>query len=416
MKRIGVIILLSIVQVCIAQVVRAFVVDVKIDDLLEPTYMFFGLKSYEDYHHAPRVYVYVKETKTVLEEGERREIKLFPPRRDITITVEIDDFDNNWKDLTIYTKNAIIVQDWKNVEFNRLHFYNCKNVTFSEIAKQGPLFAKDASLRFWNCTEFNEDISHWDVSKVSDMSHMFHGCKKFNQPLDKWDIVSARDMSYMFADAESFNQSLDMWNVQHLEKMDSMFYRASAFNQNLGNWDLPKYVTLGLLLCGMDVEKYSKTLEEWASESRTGTCGKIDAFGLYYNKKAKAAREKLQKQREYKIDGDRLREHYILFRKPEFVAHVDTESLLRFVAEGIEDQELTQIEFEVEDQSIVEIVDPTSLKIKGLEEGTTKVTVRIPESNDHDELQATCQVTVKPSPKKPATPTEARKKGGKKNK
>ncbi len=414
MKRIGVIILLSIFQVCIAQVVRAFVVDVKIDDVLEPTYMYFGLKSYEDYCHAPRVYAYVKETKTVLEEGERREIKLFPPRRDITITVEIDDFDNNWKSLQIFTKNAIIVQDWQNMKFENLHFYNCKNVTFSEIAKQGPMFTKDASLRFWNCTEFNEDISQWDVSKVADMSHMFHGCKKFNQPLDKWDIVSAQDMSYMFADAEAFNQSLDMWNVQHLKKMDSMFYRASAFNQNLGNWDLPKYVTLGLLLCGMDVEKYSKTLEEWASESRTGTCGRIDAFGLYYNKKAKAAREKLQKQREYKIDGDRLREHYILFRKPESVAHVDTESLLRLVAEGIDDQELTQIEFEVEDQSIVEIVDPTSLKIKGLEEGTTKVTVRIPENDDHDELEATCQVTVKPSLKKPTTSTEVRKKSGKK--
>ena len=219
MKRIGVIILLSIVQVCIAQVVRAFVVDVKIDDVLEPTYMFFGLKSYGEYHHAPRVYAYVKETKTVLlEEGERREIKFFPPRRDITITVEINDFDNNWKTLQILTKNAIIVQDWQNMNFENLHFYNCKNVTFSEIAKQGPLFTQGASLRFWNCTEFNEDISHWDVSKVSDMSHMFHGCKKFNQPLDKWDIVSARDMSYMFADAESFNQSLDMWNVQHLKK------------------------------------------------------------------------------------------------------------------------------------------------------------------------------------------------------
>ena len=33
---------------------------------------------------------------------------------------------------------------------------------------------------------FNQDISNWDVSKVTDMSHMFREATSFNQNLSGW--------------------------------------------------------------------------------------------------------------------------------------------------------------------------------------------------------------------------------------
>jgi surface protein len=37
-------------------------------------------------------------------------------------------------------------------------------------------------------SEFNEDISRWDVSNVKDMANMFSQNKKFNQDISNWKI------------------------------------------------------------------------------------------------------------------------------------------------------------------------------------------------------------------------------------
>ena len=35
---------------------------------------------------------------------------------------------------------------------------------------------------------FNQDISNWDVSNVTDMNYMFTNAKKFNQDISSWDV------------------------------------------------------------------------------------------------------------------------------------------------------------------------------------------------------------------------------------
>ena len=47
-------------------------------------------------------------------------------------------------------------------------------------------------------TNFNGDISEWDVSNVENMTWMFSRCKAFNQDISKWDVSNVKDMSYMF--------------------------------------------------------------------------------------------------------------------------------------------------------------------------------------------------------------------------
>jgi surface protein len=37
---------------------------------------------------------------------------------------------------------------------------------------------------FYEAPAFNQNISDWDVSSVTDMSSMFFGASAFNQPLD----------------------------------------------------------------------------------------------------------------------------------------------------------------------------------------------------------------------------------------
>lgn len=88
---------------------------------------------------------------------------------------------------------------------------------------------------FDGARKFNENISGWNTSKVTDMSGMFWGATNFNQPLDKWDTSSVMDMSWMFC-GTNFNQPLDSWDTSSVTNMSRMFHSAKSFNQNLRLW------------------------------------------------------------------------------------------------------------------------------------------------------------------------------------
>ena len=47
-------------------------------------------------------------------------------------------------------------------------------------------------------TDFNGDISGWDVSNVTNMSYMFCVCEAFNQDISNWDVSNVNNMSYIF--------------------------------------------------------------------------------------------------------------------------------------------------------------------------------------------------------------------------
>ena len=72
---------------------------------------------------------------------------------------------------------------------------------------------KNMNSIFWNCKNFNADLSKWNVSNVEDMFGMFGGCKKFNCDLSKWDVSNVKDMYGMFWNCEKFNSDLSKWDV-----------------------------------------------------------------------------------------------------------------------------------------------------------------------------------------------------------
>ena len=56
------------------------------------------------------------------------------------------------------------------------------------------------SFIFYN-SNFDGDISNWDVSNVKDMSGMFAGSRFTgkNGDISNWDISNVKDMSFIFA-------------------------------------------------------------------------------------------------------------------------------------------------------------------------------------------------------------------------
>jgi surface protein len=87
-------------------------------------------------------------------------------------------------------------------------------------------------------TTFNQNLEHWDVSLVTDMSNMFVFQSTFNQALNSWDVSNVTNMFQMLASANNFNQPLNSWDVSSVTNMRNMFSLASSFNQPLDNWDV----------------------------------------------------------------------------------------------------------------------------------------------------------------------------------
>ncbi len=94
----------------------------------------------------------------------------------------------------------------------------------------------DMSNMFRNA-DFNQDISGWDVSRVSNMNSMFQGNAFFDQDIGGWDVSSVTAMGYMFSDTP-FNQDIGSWNVGNVTYANGLFRNASSFNQNIGGWDV----------------------------------------------------------------------------------------------------------------------------------------------------------------------------------
>ena len=89
----------------------------------------------------------------------------------------------------------------------------------------------DMSDKFKNQNGFNQNISSWDTSNVTNMHGMFSstGAHTFNQNIGSWDTSSVTDMSEMFLNADSFNQNIGSWNTSSVTDMKYMFNYAMMY-------------------------------------------------------------------------------------------------------------------------------------------------------------------------------------------
>ena len=56
---------------------------------------------------------------------------------------------------------------------------------------------------FKDADAFNQDISNWDVSNVTNMESMFSGAIAFNQSISSWNVSNVTNFTNMFTGANA---------------------------------------------------------------------------------------------------------------------------------------------------------------------------------------------------------------------
>jgi surface protein len=114
---------------------------------------------------------------------------------------------------------------------------------------------------FERAKNFNQDIGGWDVSAVTNMYWMFMEAEDFNQDIGGWDVSAVTDMNWMFMGAKAFNQDIGDWDVSAVTNMMAMFYGAIAFNQDIGNWDVSAVTDMSEMFCRAN--SFNQDIGEW---------------------------------------------------------------------------------------------------------------------------------------------------------
>jgi len=150
------------------------------------------------------------------------------------------------------------------------------------------------SYMFYNCTSFNQDIGAWNVGSVTDMSYMFRHASNFNQNLGSWNVSSVTDMSFMFFRNYMFNSDISAWNVSSVATMRCMLYMAHSFNQNLGAWNISSLADMSNMLDSTNLSEsnFSNTLIGWEAGSTPSDIS-LGAYDLTLNSAGLSAKNGL---------------------------------------------------------------------------------------------------------------------------
>ena len=122
-------------------------------------------------------------------------------------------------------------------ETNTYYFYAhpTRKIFTGQVTSMSNLF------RFKN---FNDDISYWDTSNVTDMSNMFRDNDIFGQDLGAWDVSNVTNMNNMFRGSRFLNNNdITAWDVSNVTNMGLMFKDSEDFNQDISVWNTSSVTT-----------------------------------------------------------------------------------------------------------------------------------------------------------------------------
>ena len=153
--------------------------------------------------------------------------------------------DLNWIDTSgIYTMENLFYQS--NFDGN-ISEWNVSNV-------------ENMSQMFYK-SYFNGDISKWNVSKVKTMYGMFNS-SWFKGDISNWDVSNVESMHGMFQYTH-FNNDISGWDVSKCHDFENMFMNDTLFYQDLSNWKIKKFSNTNMMFWGTKIDTYLKYMPQF---------------------------------------------------------------------------------------------------------------------------------------------------------
>jgi len=108
-------------------------------------------------------------------------------------------------------------------------------------------------------SEFNQDISQWNVSNVKDMGLMFHE-SQFNQDISKWNVSNVINMSGIFG-LSKLEHDLSDWKPSSLTSTHNLFEKSKLEGkQNLPYWSTVEIEFLQQAIDAYQLQKQLKSI------------------------------------------------------------------------------------------------------------------------------------------------------------
>ena len=182
--------------------------------------------------------VYLAENGVTIKSNEWADYGMSGEINGVTYTIvdllTLETMSDNNEDVTLVCTSMITDMSWL-FTYNTLFNQDISSWDVSNVTNMRDMFAGMVDGGVQTPTQFNQDIGNWDVSNVTNMKNMFLS-STFNQDIGNWDVSNVTDMRFMFSNS-TFNQDIGNWNVSNVPEMNNMFQN-SLFNQNIGNWDV----------------------------------------------------------------------------------------------------------------------------------------------------------------------------------
>lgn len=114
---------------------------------------------------------------------------------------------------------------------------------------------------------FNEGISHWDTSNVTNMYQMFSYANVFDQDIGAWDVSKVKNMNEMFRSAITFDQDIGGWDTGSVTNLSRMFFEARAFNKDIGDWDTSSVTDMSNTF--FNAHSFDQDIGRWSTSNVT---------------------------------------------------------------------------------------------------------------------------------------------------
>jgi len=136
-------------------------------------------------------------------------------------------------------------------------------------------------------------VSAWEGLGITSLENAFYQATNL-ESLPTYLPNTVTNLSWMLYGATNYNGDISTWDVRDIDNMSATFYAASSFNQNLGIWDVSSTTNMSDMFtdCPVSIENYSSMLMGWSTQVlQSGVT--LNAPLCYYNADAADERQSI---------------------------------------------------------------------------------------------------------------------------